>query len=357
MKTFFVVCLALAAVAEPDAQVLLNSPFYSGLALQQPLTYAVVPQTQYVKKVDDVVEVVAEPEKVEKVEAPKVAVYTAPKQVLSYGAVPYAALPYTTAQVIQPQVVPKYVAKNGEVEHIVVKREAEADPQLIYSAATPYAYNPYVYSAAVAQPVVYNAQPVVYKTAATAVVDPLVGVKAKTYANDFNPFTQTYAAKGQYVADSVGARHVAKREADPQLVYSAGSYSPYTYAAAAYAYNPVVYNTLPLQAKTYANDFHPFSGNYAAKGQYVANSGGAIHVAKREAEAAEMAMNKPFAPWTQLNAGNPVRSFELNHQTLYKREAEAEPQYLYGNNPLWNVSPYRAYTYGYGYPYASAYYY
>jgi hypothetical protein len=243
--------------------------------------------------------------------------------------------------------VPKYFAKNGEVEHIVAKREAEADAQMIYSAA---AYNPYVYSSAVAQPfaysaqpIAYNAQPIAYKTInpiAYKTMDPLAGVQAKTYANDFSPFTQGYASKGMYVADSVGAVHIAKREAeaepeaDAQMIYSTAAYNPYMYSSAVaqpFAYNaqpiayktinPIAYKTIdPLagvQAKTYANDFSPFTQDYAAKGTYVADSVGAVHVAKRE--------------------------------------AEAEPQYLsnYYSNPLWNVAPYRSAAYSAYYPYSA----
>merc|ERR1712154_484475 len=48
---------------------------------------------------------------------------------------------------------PKYIAKNGPVQH-VVKREAEADPALVYSnAVAPYAIH---YTSAVAAPMIYN---------------------------------------------------------------------------------------------------------------------------------------------------------------------------------------------------------
>jgi len=48
---------------------------------------------------------------------------------------------------------PKYIAKNGPVQH-VVKREAEADPALVYSnAVAPYATH---YTSAVAAPMIYN---------------------------------------------------------------------------------------------------------------------------------------------------------------------------------------------------------
>merc|ERR1719219_1432659 len=36
--------------------------------------------------------------------------------------------------------VPSYVAKNGELEHVVEKREAEADPAVVYSGVLPTTY-------------------------------------------------------------------------------------------------------------------------------------------------------------------------------------------------------------------------
>ena len=87
-----------------------------------------------------------------------------------------------------------------------------------------------------------------------------------------------YAASGAYVADSVGAVHVAKREADAEpgyayaspLIYS-GAYgyaSPATGAAIAIR----GYGT-PATIGSYA----PYG--YAASGSYVADSVGAVHVA------------------------------------------------------------------------------
>jgi hypothetical protein len=130
--------------------------------------------------------------------------------------------------------------------------------------------------------------------------------QVKNYANDFHAGTPNYANKGNYVANSGGALHIAKREAEPEsqyLTYNTAAYNPYytpyTYGSQT-PYSPYTYashyNTFPQmvnyqpyvypssQVKTYANDFHPGTPNYANKGNYVAQSAGAIHIAKREAE-------------------------------------------------------------------------
>merc|ERR1712223_1635371 len=120
----------------------------------------------------------------------------------------------------------KYQAHSAGVSHTVLKREAEADPQLLYGG-----YQTYGYPAV--KPVVYT-KPVVYSA---PVVAPVV-TPVKTYANDaVKPFN--YAAKGQYIANSAGVVHVAKREAeaDPQLLYK--SILP----ATTYVQKPVVYQT------------------------------------------------------------------------------------------------------------------
>merc|ERR1712117_988324 len=62
----------------------------------------------------------------------------------------------------------------------------------------------------------------------------------------------------------------------------AAAYKPITYAA---AYKPVShYKPMHMQAKTYSNDAMKPMG-YAGKGLYHAESAGAVHIAKREAEA------------------------------------------------------------------------
>ncbi len=164
----------------------------------------------------------------------------------------------------------QYVEKPAEVEEKV----SEDKKVVLQYAKAPF-YNPYF-------------QPY---------VQPLA---VKTYANDAEKPDQ-YAAKGQYRAENAGAVHVAKREADPYYYYNAvNPYAVNPYAVNPYAVNPYAANpylTVPYvkpyayanvfpynwQPKTYANDAVK-PEQYAAKGQYVAQSAGAIHVAKREAE-------------------------------------------------------------------------
>merc|ERR1712072_1576249 len=64
------------------------------------------------------------------------------------------------------------------------------------------------------------------------------GIKGPGYSNDAVS-AAGYAAKGQYIANSAGVVHVAKREAeaDPQLLYK--SILP----ATTYVQKPVVYQT------------------------------------------------------------------------------------------------------------------
>merc|ERR1719322_1953873 len=74
----------------------------------------------------------------------------------------------------------------------------------------------------------------------------------------------------------------AAAEADPALLYSGLGYHGLGYAAPlAYAQTYAPYG---IKGPGYSNDAVSAAG-YAAKGQYVANSAGVVHVAKREAEA------------------------------------------------------------------------
>merc|ERR1719288_67762 len=68
-----------------------------------------------------------------------------------------------------------------------------------------------------------------------------------------------------------------------------------TYAAKPLVYSAPVVHPVVTPVKTYANDaVKPF--NYAAKGQYTANSAGVVHVAKREAEADPQLLYKSIVP-------------------------------------------------------------
>merc|ERR1712241_781652 len=231
---------------------------------------------------------------------------------------------YTKPLVYKPV---EYHAASPGVSHTVLKREAE-----------PYHH--------VMPVTTYGAMPAVTYT--SGYYPYTHGVKTPTYSNDaVTPFG--YAGKGQYVANSAGVVHVAKREAeaDAQMILPVTTYGHslvhptqsvvYKQAVQPVVYKqavqpvmytkpvvPMVYNTPIVQkvqpvnymAGSYADDsVKPF--DYAAKGKYMANSAGTIHKAKRE--------------------------------------AEADPQY-YGYNGIYN-SYYRpsAYTYSglrtYGYPY------
>merc|ERR1719277_257768 len=165
----------------------------------------------------------------------------------------------------------------------------------------------------------------------------------------------------------------AAAEADPALLYAGLGYAGLGYAAPlAYAHTYAPYG---IKGPGYSNDAVSAAG-YAAKGQYVANSAGVVHVAKREAEAdpallysglgyahaAPLAYTTYAAPIAVgksapcVNAANvPVPcadahaivapyAYGLHH--LGKREAEAEPALVYSG------------LHGYGYaglPYATTY--
>merc|ERR1719510_925435 len=90
----------------------------------------------------------------------------------------------------------------------------------------------------------------------------------------------------------------AAAEADPALLYSGLGYHGLGYAGLGYAglgyaaplayahaaYTPYGIKDAGTFGKVYSNDAVGAAG-YAAKGQYVANSAGVVHVAEREAEA------------------------------------------------------------------------
>merc|ERR1712010_199065 len=154
-------------------------------------------------------------------------VYKQPAPVVYKQQVPlvYHQQPLVYKQAV-PAVVPKYHAVSPGVSHTVLKREAEAEPNhhLVYNVpATTYAH----------QPLVYKQPAVVYKQPAVVYKQPIV----------------------------------YKQPVAPVMT-------------------PVVYKAQPVNymAGSFADDSKkPF--DYAAKGKYIANSAGTIHIAKREAEA------------------------------------------------------------------------
>merc|ERR1712061_497535 len=105
-----------------------------------------------------------------------------------------------------------------------------------------------------------------------------------------------YTKPVKYHAASPGVSHtVLKREAEPyhhvMPVTTYGAVPAVTYTSGYYPY------THGVKTPTYSNDaVTPF--DYAAKGQYVANSAGVVHVAKREAEADPQLLYKSILPAT-----------------------------------------------------------
>merc|ERR1711887_107067 len=144
---------------------------------------------------------------------------------------------------------PSYVAKNGEVVHEVQKREAEADPALFYSGLT---HTPTVYNTGVVRPINYASSAIRPISYASSVVNPInynYGLPAVSYRS---PFVGGYSALSHMI-------HKREAEADPALVHSglthtpftginsvyntAGVINPFTYTYNTAAVNPVVYNT------------------------------------------------------------------------------------------------------------------
>merc|ERR1712055_1118001 len=113
-----------------------------------------------------------------------------------------------------------------------------------------------------------------------------------------------YAASGHYVADSIGARHIAKREAEADAYYGSygyGGLGAYGYGGYGAGYGAVLATGTPALAGAYAapatsasiavrgygtpatvGAYQPYG--YAASGHYRADSVGAVHIAKRSAD-------------------------------------------------------------------------
>merc|ERR1712088_764779 len=170
---------------------------------------------------------------------------------------------------------------------LAVAVSAEADPQFIYPGYTGYTGLPV--TSYVQKPLVtsYVQKPLVY-------TKPLV-----------------YAKPVEYHAQSAGVSHtVLKREAEPFHHDAAVPYTTYgampvtTYTA---GYTPYMTGfTHGVKTPTYSNDrVTPFG--YAAKGSYVANSAGVVHVAKREAEA-DAQMILPVNTYAHQTLVHPTQS-------------------------------------------------
>jgi len=202
--------------------------------------------------------------------------------------------------------------------HTYGKREAEADPMHHFYSAMPYSHHATPYAAY--KPVTY------FKP---------MHMQYKTYSNDaVKPFG--YAAKGQYVAQTAGSVHVAKREAEAEPTHTVG-YNTYQTGPLSYVKQPIVaaYNKPMMQ----------YSGLYSHYATPYVHSYG-----KREAEAeAEPQFYGSYNSGLHYPStyGGIYNNFGYSgiYNTPYvhtygKREAEAEPQFYgsyYGN---------RAFTYG-----------
>merc|ERR1712179_674977 len=136
---------------------------------------------------------------------------------------------------------PSYVAKNGEVVHKVEKREAEADAALLYSGLhTPSVYNTginSVYNRAVVSPYTYGSS--LYRNVVPAVSTPVVSsyqAAIPAVSSYRSPIYHGYSAYSHLI-------HKREAEADPALVYSGLTHTPYTGINTA-AVNPIVYSGL-----------------------------------------------------------------------------------------------------------------
>jgi len=189
----------------------------------------------------------------------------------------------------------RYVANSAGVLH-VAKREAEADPALLYGAGYGLGYTGLGYAGlGYAGLLGYAATPAVYGGYVRG--NAIANTHIAGLDHIANPAVAGgYATQGRYVANSAGVVHVAKREAeaDPALLYGAAyGLGAYGYAGlGAYGYG---YAGFPYTLATgYANVSPAAStsiaglaaaakpavvGGYAAAGRYVANSAGVVHVA------------------------------------------------------------------------------
>merc|ERR1712226_1697484 len=248
---------------------------------------------------------------------------------------------------------------------LVAGAKAEADPQYLTTygglyggvrsvipSTYGYAYNPYNRVLSLGKREA-EADPQ-YLTTYGGYYGGVRSVIPSTYGYAYNPYNRVVA---------LGKREA---EADPQLLLNGWGVSPYTYGhVAAVSPSTPAAVAAPLAAAkpsvgTYTNDAAKFTPAYAMKGQYVAQNAGAVHVAKREAEAepeadAQLLYTNRFGyaglgynTWGSYGAYTPYNRVVA----LGKREAEADPALIYNTN-VWGASPY---AYSAGYPWASSVY-
>merc|ERR1712025_763614 len=289
MKMLVVLALAAVACAEPeaDAQLLTynTSPLLSAFntythSVAAPLVKAAVPAVTY------------------KAGVPAVTYKTVPTPAVTYNTVPTPAVYNAAVSPVvyaQPQVAthtitnynnpehytavsngvfgPKYIAKNGAVQH-VVKREAEAEAE------------------ADADDLLYNTLPLAYNTAVNTVAAPAV-----TYSHAVDAPAVTYS-------HAVAAPAVTYKAVAPAVTYKTVPTPAVTYKTVA----PAVYNSA----------VSPLVYNY---------NGAVHHLGKREAEADAEALHYSALPYTYNTAVNTAVYSAVNHvvaaPSLYKAAPHA----------------------------------
>jgi len=174
-----------------------------------------------------------------------------------------------------------------------------------------------------------------------------------------------YAASGRYLANSVGAVHIAKREAeaepeaeaeaDPALFYNSFYNNGYNMAYSPYNY-PTVYSR---------NYYQPSYNNFGYRSFYGKREAEAEPEAEAEADPA--VFYNSLGHQAFYNSGYNMAYNPYNYPTVYSRsyyqpsynnfgyrsfygkreaEAEAEPAVVYGQNGLYNTA-YNTYTTGF----------
>merc|ERR1712088_495628 len=294
MKMFVVLALAVLAAAEPEAdpQLLVSGIHgvhtpYTHVApvstYSSPLLKTLVPAVKSivpaVKTVVPAVKTVAA--------TPLVSTYNTAYGAgypLTYGAHAYGVIAAPKAVITNYQDSehytaeatplgkalgePSYVAKNGEVVHKVEKREAEADAALFYSGLhTPSVYSTginSVYNRAVVSPYTYGSS--LYRNVVPAVSTPVVSsyqAAIPAVSSYRSPIYHGYSAYSHLIH-----KREAEAEADPALVYSGLTHTPYTGISTA-AVNPIVYSGLTHTPFTGINSVY----NTAAINPVVYNAG------------------------------------------------------------------------------------
>merc|ERR1712066_402894 len=171
------------------------------------------------------------------------------------------------------------------------------------------------------------------------------------YFNGFYNYPYTAGVYNNFGYGYSNIHTYGKREAEADPMHHFYSAMPYSHHATPYAaYKPVTYfKPMHMQYKTYSNDAVKPMG-YAAKGQYVAQTAGSMHVAKREAEAVPThtvgyntyqtgplsyvkqpivaAYNKPMMQYSGLYSH--YATPYVHSYGKREAEAEAEPQFYSG---------------------------